>query len=122
MQLDDIAGRVIDERLTIGSNADRVPHVKSLGAQLIYDGVEIGNLDREVLAHVRRDRSFNQMDLLSAQVDPGTGKPEVRPVAAERAPQYVGIERHVVVHVRHVDRYMMDGEWFHRRHSCLALD
>ena len=70
VELDGIPGRVVDECLAVASDDDGVADLEALGAQLLHHRIEIKDLDGEVLTDVGRHRSFDEMDLLGAEVDP----------------------------------------------------
>ena len=117
MQLDDISRRVVQKRLAAGPDGDWVGQLDPPRSQLVHDGVEIGDADGEVLAEVGGNASFDEVDLLGAEVDPGPTEPEVRPVVSESAPEQAGVERHAFGGVGHVERDVVDAERFHEPES-----
>ena len=69
---------VVDERLmAVGPARLGVGHLEPLGPQLIDHQVQIFEEEREMLPHVGWHRQLDEMDLLTAGIEPGPGEAEV---------------------------------------------
>ena len=75
--------------------------------------VEVGHPQGEVLAERRWGRGLDQVQLADTEVDPGPAEPEVRPVAADRPAEHLGVEGDGGGDVGDVDRDVVDGERLH---------
>ena len=71
MELDQVAGGVGQEGLAARSHRSGVARVDAAVAQLGHRGVEVLDLQGEVLAHPRRRGALDQVDLLATGVEPG---------------------------------------------------
>jgi hypothetical protein len=85
----------------------------TVSPHLGYDSVEIVHAHGEVLAHVRRCLSLDEMELLITDVEPSTPKPKVRSIIASEQPEGAFVERQRLVEIADVDGDVMDGEGFH---------
>ena len=70
LQLNQVAPRVTQERLSRRGNAPRFAYVDSLPPQCRAGGVQVGDDHREVVAVRGSRRSNDEVDLLAADVDP----------------------------------------------------
>lgn len=114
VQLDEVAGRVLKERLAAASHGNRIAHLHAPAPELVDGGVEVVDEQREVLAAGRGRRRMDQVDLLDAGVEPDTGDAEVGgPVLALRQPEDVDIEGDRGVDVVDIDGHVVDGERVH---------
>ena len=114
VQLDEVAGRVLQKRLAVASHGNRIAHLHAPAPELVDGGVEVVDEQREVLAAGRGRRRVDQVDLLDAGVEPDTVDAEVRrPVPALGQPQDVDIEGDCGIDVVDVDGDMVDGERLH---------
>ena len=99
-------GRVGEERLAVCTDGDGIPDLDAPPAEFPDHLVEVGYLNCEVLTEVGRHRSFDEMDLLGPEVDPGTGAcdAEIRTVVSHFSPEHPGVERQRLLHIAHIDR------------------
>ena len=72
VQLDGVARGIVHERLQAATDARGVGHGPPPGSQLLDGRREIVDLDRHVLAERRRRLPPDEVDLLSAHVEPRT--------------------------------------------------
>ena len=77
-------------------------------------GVEVGDLDRDVLAAAVRDVTLDQVDLLAPDVEPCTTEGEVGTIRASSQPEHVGVELDALRRVADVDRHVMNPQRLHR--------
>ena len=82
LQLDAVAGRVVQERLAPGADRGRVGDAQAAPAQFGDRAVQVGDGQGEVLAPVRRHVRLDEVYLLAARVQPGPVEAEVGPVGA----------------------------------------
>jgi len=113
MELDRIAGRIEHEGLGITGDEERISNLEPLGAELVDESCQIEDLERHVLADIRRKRSFEEMDLARTKVDPRPVDPEVRPVRSQRAAKARGVEGHRGWDIVDVERDMVDAKRLH---------
>ena len=118
MQLDDVPRWVTDEGLTVWSDRARVVDLESHCPKLVHRGLEVSNLDGEVLTQARRNGGLKQVELLRAEVDPGSGDPEIWSVISQGATESLGVEAHRSGDIGNVQRDVMDRERLDR--SILA--
>ncbi len=93
MQFDEVARRVVEERLAAGTDGHRLADLDVEMTQLGHDAVEVVHPQCHVLAPIIRWRSLDEVDLLRTDVEPGTSEPEVGPVGARRESEHVDVER-----------------------------
>src|SRR5262245_26426544 len=74
VQLDEVAGGVVEERLAVATHGHRIAHVDAPAPQLVDHRVEVVDEQREVLTTGRGRRREDQVDLLGAGIEPGTGE------------------------------------------------
>ena len=108
-----VAGGVGQEGLAARSHRSGVAHVDAAVAQLGHRGVEVLDLQGEVLAHPRRRGALDQVDLLATGVEPGPSEREVGPVAAGHEAEHARVEPEGRLDVVDVDGHVMDGERSH---------
>jgi hypothetical protein len=120
MELDRVAGRILQERLASGPDDDRVGDDDAPTAQLGDARVDVGDLESEVLPHVRWRRRAYQMHLLAPGVEPCAADAEIRAILAGRQPEYVDVETQRLVDIVDVDRHVMDCDGLHDVSVALA--
>ena len=113
VELDDVSRGVGDEGLAVGPYGDGIPDGDAVRAQLHHHLVEVGDLNREVLTDIRRQRGLEEMDLLGPEVDPSACDTEVGTVVAQPPPEYVGIEGDRLVDVTDIHGNVVDGKGLH---------
>src|SRR5687768_8708304 len=64
VDLDQVARRIVEERLPTGAHWRRVADRRAAGTEVGDRGVEVGHVEREVLAAILRPGSLDEMDLL----------------------------------------------------------
>ena len=107
------AAAILDGLIT----SDRIADLDAPATQLPDHLVEVGHLNCEVLTEVGRHRSFDKVDLLGPEVDPGTSDAEIGTVISHFAPEHAGVERQRLVHIAHVDGNVVHCERFHGHQS-----
>ena len=114
MQFDHVARRVEQERLTGGADTARIAHLDTATSKLGNGGVEIGDLDGEVLAVVLGYLTLDQVDLLPAEIQPGATEREVGPVRSDCQAEHAGVELDAFGRIAHIDRHVMNPDRLHR--------
>ena len=93
VEFDRVPGRIGQKSLEVRGDGTRVGDLEASIPQLRDGGADVGYLHREVLAEVGRRRSFDEVELLTAEVDPSAAEPEIGSIGAEGAAEDVGVER-----------------------------
>jgi len=109
VQLYAVAGGIADEGLSARSHGGGVRRRDSLSAQVCNRRVEIVHLQREVLPQGGGRVAFDEVDLLTARVQPCAGEPEVWTIGAPYESETVDVELKRLVHIADVDGHVMDG-------------
>jgi hypothetical protein len=123
MQLDEVAGRVVQERLAAAAHGRRIAHVHAPAPELRDGRTEVVDEQCEVLAACCWRRRVDQVDLLVAGIEPGTIHAEIGgPVLPLRKPEDVDVEDKGGIDVVDVDGHVMDGERSHSTSLALPSD
>jgi hypothetical protein len=113
MELDRVSSRIIQKRLSAGVHVHRIGDVDSRGTKFGYRRLDIGHPDGEVLAEIARYRRLDQMELLTAEIDPGAGDAEVRSVVAQPSTEALCVKGDGLIGVGDIEGYVMDPENLH---------
>jgi hypothetical protein len=122
VELDRIAGGILQERLAPGPDHDRVGDGDSLRAQLGDARVDVGDLEGEVLTDVRWRRCGDQMHLLTSDIEPRAADAELGAVIAGRQAQHFDVEAQRLVDIVDIDRHVMDRDRVHEVSVALTAE
>src|SRR4051794_22772767 len=92
MQLDLVAGRVVEKRLAAGADRGWVRDPQPALPQLVHDLIEVVDEDGEVLPFPPRHLAFDEVHLLVAGVQPRATEIEVGAVTPGGEPEDVRVE------------------------------
>ncbi len=120
VELDEVAGRVGEERLAARPHARGVAHLDAPLPEIGDGAVEVVDQQGEVLAERGRSLGLEQVDLLATSVEPRPTEPEVRSVRAGAKAQHLRVEGQRRVDVVHVDRHVVHSEWSHEPSLALS--
>ena len=109
IELDPVPGGVGEERLSAHAGDLGDPgHVHATSGQHVDRGVDVADEHGEVLTDGSDEAGhFDEVQLLIAEAEPGTGEVEHRPVQ-ELEPEHVAIERDRLAGIGDVDRHVVD--------------
>jgi hypothetical protein len=113
MQLDQVARWVVQERLPATRYRCRVAYLDTLGTHKRDCGIDVFDMDGEVLTTIIDNSEFEQVQLVATEVEPRPVESKVWAVSSECHPENIGVELDRYIRVMNVDRYMVDSQRLH---------
>ena len=119
LQLNAVAPGVAEKRLPVDPNALRVADFQSFGPELGHAGIEVADLDSEVVKGFGARFADYKVNLLCADVEPPAPERKIRAITPHREPDDVDVERPGFVSVFDGQVDMMNSENLHALSLCL---